>query len=290
MKVKFVAEVSSNHNRDIERSKRFIHATAEAGCSGVKFQLFKIDQLFSHEILEKSLKHRKRKEWELPVSFIPELAKCAHDLGLEFSCTPFYLDAVDELSPYVDFYKIASYELLWKELFLKCGNTGKPLVFSTGMATIQEIEQAFDWITTTPCKDLIILKCTSSYPTPIAEANLQGIETLRKNFASRQNNVNVSFGWSDHTVSSAVIARAVHRYEVNFVEFHLDLDGKGEEFQSGHCWLPHQIKEVIKNVNDGFLADGSSDITPSESELPDREWRADPLDGLRPFKKLRATF
>ena len=141
MEVKFVAEVSSNHDRDIQRSKDFIKAASDIGCSGVKFQLFKIDQLFAPEILAKSEKVRKRKEWELPLEFIPVLSEYAHSLNLQFSCTPFYLEAVKELEPYVDFYKIASYELLWKELFIECVKTGKPLVFSTGMATIEEIKK-----------------------------------------------------------------------------------------------------------------------------------------------------
>ena len=77
-KIDFIAEVSSNHNRDINRMKEFIYASKEVGCTGVKFQLFKIDELFSPEILAKSETHRKRKEWELPIEYIPELAELSH--------------------------------------------------------------------------------------------------------------------------------------------------------------------------------------------------------------------
>ena len=112
-KIDFIAEVSSNHNRDLGRMKELIYASKDAGCTGIKFQLFKIDELFSPEILSRSLAHRKRKDWELPAEYIPELFMLSKSLNLLFGCTPFYIEAVAELEPYVDFYKIASYELLW---------------------------------------------------------------------------------------------------------------------------------------------------------------------------------
>ena len=291
-KIDFIAEVSSNHNRDLSRMKDFIHASKESGCTGVKFQLFKIDELFSREILDKSETHRNRKEWELPLEYIPALADLSHSLGLSFSCTPFYLEAVDDIKPYVDFYKIASYELLWLDLFEKCGNTSKPIVFSTGMATINEVESALHCLLNTETNNVTVLHCNSAYPTPVSDANLAGINVLRKTIKgfNNPNQVEIKVGYSDHTVSSAVIYRAIHQYNVNFVEFHLDLDGKGEEYQSGHCWLPHQISEVITTVNSGFKADGEKIFGPSKSELPDRDWRADPSDGLRPIKSIRKNF
>jgi len=91
IKAKFIAEVSSNHNRDIKRAKQFIKTASDVGCSGVKFQLFKIDKLFASEILSKSEEHRSRSKWELPLEFLPELSKYSKECGLEFSCTPFYL-------------------------------------------------------------------------------------------------------------------------------------------------------------------------------------------------------
>jgi sialic acid synthase SpsE len=291
-KIEFIAEVSSNHNRDINRMKEFIYASKEVGCTGVKFQLFKIDELFSPEILAKSETHRKRKEWELPIEYIPELAELSHSLDLSFSCTPFYLEAVDILEPYIDFYKIASYELLWIDLFEKCGNTAKPIVFSTGMATFDEVETTLNCLIATEAKDITVLHCNSAYPTPIKDANLGGINVLKKMIETmdNQNQIEIKVGYSDHTVSPAVLYRAIHKYNVNFVEFHLDLDGKGEEYEAGHCWLPDQISEVIANVNSGLEADGQETFEPSISELPDRGWRADPVDGLRPMKIIRENF
>ena len=290
--IDFITEVSSNHNHDLNRMKEFIHTSKTTGCTGVKFQLFKIDKLFAPEILLKSEAHRKRKEWELPVDFIPELAELTHNLGMKFSCTPFYLEAVAMLEPYVDFFKIASYELLWHNLLVNCGNTGKPLVFSTGMATMKEVQETLNCILQTRCKDITILHCNSAYPTPIEDANLSGIDSLRKMVASMEkpDDTIIKIGYSDHTVSQAVMYRVLHHYNVDFIEFHVDLDGKGEEYAAGHCWLPEQIAKVISNVNNGFTADGDGRFEPSPSELPDREWRADPSDGLRPLKSLRGNF
>ncbi len=139
-KVKFVAEVSSNHNKDFARSLEFINMAAKVGCYGIKFQLFKIDKLFAPEILNKSEERRRRKRWELSLEFIPGLSNNCHELGLKFFCTPFYLKDVDELKPYVDFYKIASYELLWHDLLKKYAKTKKPVVLSTGMANLEEVK------------------------------------------------------------------------------------------------------------------------------------------------------
>jgi len=291
-KINFIAEVSSNHNLDLIRMKQLIETSHEVGCSGVKFQLFKIDKLFAPEILKKSETHRKRNEWELQEKLIPELADFAHKLGLSFSCTPFYLDAVDILEPHVDFYKIASYELLWKELFIKCGRTGKPIVFSTGMATLEEVKNTLECILQTSCKDITILQCNSAYPTPVKDANLAGIQALRNMVGALEisKGISIKIGYSDHTVSPAVLFRAVHHYRVDFIEFHIDLDGMGEEYESGHCWLPDQIKEVITNINLGFKANGAEKFKPSPSELPDREWRTDPTDGLRPMKHIRKDY
>ena len=276
----FIAEVSSNHSRDINRAIEFIDTASDIGCDAVKFQLFKIDKLFAKEILENSKEHRERKEWELPLGFLPELLKRCKEKEIQFSCTPFYLDAVKELESYVDFYKIASYELLWDDLLVACARTGKPVIISTGMANLDEILHAVDVLRKNGCEKPTLLHCTSAYPTPYAEANLAAIETVRQA-------TGCEVGWSDHTVEQAVIHRAIHHWGANVIEFHLDLDGKGEEFASGHCWLPEQIGMVIKDVNKGFIADGNGVKEPVPSELPDRLWRADPSDGLRPLKELR---
>jgi sialic acid synthase SpsE len=279
----FIAEVSSNHSQDLERCFRFIDIAAEIGCDAVKFQCFKVEELFSPEIVSKSASVRARKKWELPESFIPKLAERCKKQEIQFGCTPFYLDAVNLLNPYVDFFKIASYELLWDSLLESCAKSGKPVILSTGMANMDEIKHAVEVLRKANCSSIRVLHCTSSYPTPFDQANLAAIDTMR-------DQLQVKIGWSDHTVVPAVIYRAVHHYNADCVEFHLDLDGKGEEFAPGHCWLPEQIKAVIEVITTGYLADGHGRKEPVPTELSDRDWRADPDDGLRPLKKMRNTF
>ena len=279
----FIAEVSSNHGKDLQRSFDFIECAAEIGCDAVKFQLFKIDQLFAPEILANSEKHRARKNWELPIEFLPDIAAHCKKRNIDFGCTPFYLDAVELLKPYVDFFKIASYEMMWFELATHCIKTKKPLIISAGMATMDEIIACHQHAVEQGGGETVLLHCTSAYPTPYQEANLAAIETMRIATGAL-------IGWSDHTVNAGVIHRAVHRWGAKIVEFHLDLDGKGEEFSAGHCWLPDQMAHVIKDIREAMQTDGDGVKMPTPSEMPDREWRTDPIDGLRPNKKLRASF
>jgi N-acetylneuraminate synthase len=276
-----VAEVSSNHHRDLARSKEFITTAAAIGCHAVKFQLFRISELFSPEALRASPELRNRVNWELPVEFLPELAIQARDQGIEFSCTPFYMNAVEQLDPYVHFFKIASYELMWTDLLRACAATGKPVVLSTGMADLYEIDTAVQTLRGAGCDELTLLHCVSGYPTPVEQCNLAAIDTMRERYPG------VSVGWSDHTVSEAVIYRAIHAHRASVIEFHLDLDGEGEEYSGGHCWLPDEMRRVIETVELGFVAAGDGIKRPVESELPDRDWRADPSDGLRPLRHIR---
>ena len=281
--INFIAEVSSNHSRDLKRALDFVDAASEAGCSSVKFQLFKIKQLFSPEILSKSKEHRDRKNWELPLDFIPSIYERCKENEIKFSCTPFYLKAVEELKPYVDFFKIASYELLWDELLAECAKTELPVILSTGMANMDEINHAVGVLKENGCKKPTLLHCTSAYPSPYNEANLSAIERIRLE-------TGCEVGWSDHTVNPGVIHRAIHKWNATIIEFHLDIEGKGEEYATGHCWLPDQIAEVIQQVRNAEECDGDGIKEPVQSELSDRLWRTDPSDGLRPFKSIRKNF
>jgi N-acetylneuraminate synthase len=279
----FIAEASSNHDRDLGRALAFVDAAAAAGCDAVKFQLFRIDRMFAPEILSRSEKHRARRQWELPLSHLAPLAQRCRTRGIQFSCTPFYLEAVGELRPHVSFYKIASYELLVTPLLEACAQTGKPVVLSTGMATMEEIAAAANTLKRAGAADITLLHCVSAYPTPASEANLSAIAAIRDATGCK-------VGWSDHTRRPAVIERAVHRWGAAAVEFHLDLDGAGAEYAAGHCWLPDEIAPVIARIRESAVADGTGFKGPQPSELSDREWRADPSDGMRPLRHVRAVW
>lgn len=277
---RFIAEASSNHGRDLKRALAFVDAAAEARCDAVKFQLFKIERMFAPEILAQSAKHRARADWELPVAHLGPIAERCAQRGIAFSCTPFYVDAVEELRPFVDFYKVASYELLVSPLLTACAQTGKPIVLSTGMATMEEIRKAVSNLKHAGAREITLLHCVSAYPTPPEEANLSAIAAIREA-------TDCPVGWSDHTRKPAIIERAVHRWNASVVEFHLDLDGKGAEYAAGHCWLPGEIAPVIARIREAMRADGSGFKGPQPSESEDRDWRADPSDGMRPMRHIR---
>jgi N-acetylneuraminate synthase len=165
-------------------------------------------------------------------------------------------------------------------LLESCAKTGKPVIVSTGMATMPEIESAVAALKRSGCREITALHCVSAYPAPAEEANLSAIAAIRER-------TGVTVGWSDHTRNPAVIERAVHRWGASAVEFHLDLDGAGAEYEAGHCWLPEEIAPVIARIRQGERADGSGFKEPTAAELSDREWRADPFDGLRPLRHIR---
>ena len=281
MKTKFIAEICSNHNGKLSRCLKFVDEAKRLNCFAVKFQLFKIDQLFAPEFIKKNKILKKRKKYELPKHFIPIIARYCKKKKIKYSCTPFHLDAVDQLKDYVDFFKIASYEILWKELLVKCAKTKKPIVMSTGMATMSEVKKAYQILKKNGCKKIIILHCVSSYPAKIESCNLNSITYLRKKFRCE-------VGWSDHTVNPFVIYSAAVEKKADFIEFHLDLDGKGWEYNDAeHCWLPNQIVNLIKFLNNRNKILGKEVKVFSKSEVNERSYRSDPKDGLRPFIKLR---
>lgn len=276
----FIAEVCSNHNNDLSRALALIDTAAEIDCSAVKFQLFRLDKLYTPEALGHPDYRQllaERRAWELPLEWLPALANRARQRNIQFGCTPFYLEAVDELLPYVDFFKVASYNLLHDDLLVKVARTGKPVILSTGMATIWEIEKAVKILKVFDCRVLTLLHCVSVYPAPLDSLNSALVTRL-------ENRLEINVGWSDHTVNPAVIYCFAFGYGVNTIEFHLDLDGQGNEYKLGHCWLPGQIAAVIKTLEEIRR----TEITKfSESEATERLWRADPSDGLRPMREMR---
>ena len=286
----FIAEVSSNHGCDLRRALAFIEAARVAGCSGVKFQQFRIDELFAPEALAHDPKLGRRREWELPVAFNEELAGHAHDLGLLYSSTPFYRRAIAELEPWVDFYKISSYQLLWLDFLREVAATGKPVVLATGMADLHEVAAAVEALAEGGCSRPTLLHCVSLYPTAVEDVGLSAMETMRARF-------DLPIGWSDHSARPEVIRRAVLRHDASLIEFHLDLDRAGAEFDFGHCWLPEAISAVIEGLEHAdpsaepaigeSVMDGDGRKRPVEGEAHERIWRSDPLDGLRPIRSAR---
>jgi len=217
-------------------------------------------------------------EWHKPIF------DRARKHGMVAFSSPFDDTAVDFLSELdVPCFKIASFENTDLPLIRKVAATGKPVIISTGMATMAEIRAAVDTLRENGAGDITVLHCVSAYPAPADQSNLSAIETIRKETGAK-------VGWSDHTRSPAVIERAVHHWNAGTVEIHLDLDGAGAEYATGHCWLPDEIGPCIRRIREGIRADGTGYKEPVPAELPDRDWRADPSDGLRPLKSIRGSW
>tara|TARA_Y100000768_G_C23947121_1_gene668177 strand:+ start:618 stop:1490 length:873 start_codon:yes stop_codon:yes gene_type:complete len=286
----FIAEICSNHLNDINRCKKLIDKAKEIGCHAVKFQLFKAEHLFSKEILLKSKGHKNIKKLELSRKLIPKLSSYAKKKKIDFGCTPFDIDSLRFLKKFVNFYKIGSYELLRKDLFLECLKYRKKIIFSTGMANKKEIFNILDIFKKKNFYNFAILRCVSSYPTNIKMTNLSSIKTIRKILKSKFKNKNIKVGWSDHSKNEGVILKSIYKYNADIIEFHLDLDGKGPEYKGGHCWLPHEFKRIVDFEKTNHFFDGNGKLTYQAVEKYERNWRSDPIDGLRPIRKERKKF
>lgn len=285
MMVRFIAELGSNHNRDAERAFRLIDACADAGCAAAKIQVFHIEDLFTAEVRAARPELEARRAWEFPMDLLDPLADRCAARGLQLGATPFGLWAVEPLAARCDFLKVASYELLWHDLIRACAATGLPLLVSTGMATLDEVVAAVDVAREAGAEDLTLLHCVSGYPTPPEQTNLAAIATLR-------DATGCPVGWSDHSVSPAVVRRAVRRWGATDIELHVDLEGEGHE-AGEHNWEPHDLRVLIASLRDPAsepehdVLDGDGRKAPMPVELPDVPWRADPSDGLRPLLTTR---
>ena len=302
MTVKFIAEIGSNHNRDLKRILELINQAKEIGCWAVKFQLFKAETLYAPEF---KIQIEKMKQWELPFSFLCEIRKECNRLDLKFICTPFDLDAVKWLHSCVDFFKIGSYEMLWFFLLKAIIETKVPWIYSTGMVT-QMSEITWPIAMGEDYKNLpyAILHCNSNYPAKPEHCNLSQIQVIKKIILDKETERIISsdytpvypmktqVGWSDHTRCPELVLAAIGQ-GAEIVEFHFDLeDGKGFESEVGHCWKPAEARQLInrakfhKQIGNKYPSKIEW-IFSKTMEQTASKWRTDPEDGLRPLKKYR---
>jgi N-acetylneuraminate synthase len=176
-----------------------------------------------------------------PWEWQPRLQEVARELGMDFFSTPFDETAVDFLEELdVPAYKVASFEIVDLPLLRKVAATGKPVILSTGMATLAEIEEAVRTLRAAGCRELALLKCTSAYPAPASEMNLRTLPHLSEAFG-------VPVGLSDHTLSSAVPAAAV-ALGACLIEKHLTLSRSEPGPDSAFSLEPREFREMVQAV------------------------------------------
>ncbi len=256
-----VAELSANHQQSFERAVELVRAAHAAGANAVKLQTYTADtmtiacdsELF--HIGEQSLwagrtLHGLYREASTPWEWQPRLKAIAEELDLALFSTPFDATAVEFLeSMEVPAYKIASFELVDLSLVRKVAATGKPVILSTGMASLGEIEDAVQVARDEGCRELCLLKCTSAYPAPPEEVNLATVPHLARTF-------NVVAGLSDHTLGIAVPVAAV-ALGANLVEKHLTLDRSTAGLDSAFSLEPDEFRMMVDSIRIAEAAIGS---------------------------------
>ena len=220
-----IAEVGANHNRDMGVAREMIDVAVAAGADAVKFQTYSGSRIYSSktpkfeylkEISDKSPADL-LEEISLPREWRPELAAYARDCGIDFFSTPFDHEAVAELQDVgVPMMKVASFEIVDLPLIRRVAETGLPMIISTGMATMGEIDDAVSAAREAGATAIGLMQCTSVYPAPAERANLAAMETMRSAFG-------VPTGLSDHTEGIAV-AIAAAALGAAFIEKHYTLD------------------------------------------------------------------
>jgi len=260
-KVYIIAELSANHNGSLEHAKKLIQAIAETGADAVKLQTYTADTLTidcdneyfridGGTLWDGRTLYDLYKEAYTPWEWHAELKALAEELGLEFFSTPFDPTAVDFLEELgVQRHKVASFELVDIPLLKKIGSTQKPVIMSTGMASIQEIEEAVDALKDAGCPDITLLKCTSAYPAQPEDANLKTIPDLHKRFGCK-------VGLSDHTMGIAVPVAAV-ALGAQVIEKHFTLSRADGGADSGFSLESHEFKAMVDAVRVAEKAIGS---------------------------------
>lgn len=264
-----IAEMSANHAGSMERAKEIIYAAKESGADCIKIQTYTPDTLtidcdneyfrikngtWNGENLYK-LYGKAYTPWE----WQPELKAEADKIGIDFLSTPFDNTAVDFLEDMgLEFYKIASFEMVDLPLIEYVASKNKPIIMSTGMGTVEEIREAVEAVEKTGNTQLAILKCSSAYPADPADMNLSTISDMRERFG-------LPVGLSDHSMGSlsATIAVALG---ASVIEKHFCISREIENPDSSFSMTPAEFKKMVSDIRDTEAALGKPFYGASEQE------------------------
>ena len=272
-----IAELSANHGQNFDQAVRIVEAAKQAGADAVKLQTYTADTITIRSdkpyfrvgggtLWDGRTLHDLYREASTPWEWQPKLKKIAEDLGLHLFSSPFDDTAVDFLARMdVPAYKLASFELVDIGLIQKMARTGKPLIMSTGMATVEEIEEAVQTARQAGALEIALLKCTSAYPALPEEMNLRTIPELAQRF-------DVPAGLSDHTMGIATPVAAV-ALGACIIEKHLTLSRAEPGPDSAFSLEPQEFKAMVDAVRVAEKALGEIHFGISEKESASRVFR-----------------
>ncbi len=283
-----VAEIGINHNGDIELAKKSIEAAAAAGANSVKFQSYETDDFirdgsltYSYESEGKRVTESQRamfQRCELQPGDFKMLKSHCDELNMNFHATPTSALGVRRLVELgVGVSKNGSDFLTNLDVIAAMGRSGLPSVLSTGMATLAEIESAVEAFRQTGNDKLILLHCTSSYPTPFSEVHLNRMTTLRKAF-------NCPVGFSDHSVGSTAVIGAI-ALGACWIEKHFTIDKNLPGPDHRFSMSPMEFEHMVKRVREIEACMGSAAIAPSPAESEARVQFRISCAAANPLKK-----
>jgi len=254
-KTVIIAELSCNHIQHYDIAVKTIEAMAACGVDVVKVQNDKADggitincdneyfQVKGGTLWDGETLYTLYKKTDTPWDWLPKLQKLAHSLGMEFFSTPSDESGVDFLeSLNVPAYKISSFEITDLKLIEKAARAGKPIIMSTGIAEEEDIQLAVDTCRKVGNNNILLMKCTSSYPAPIEEANLMTIPDMAKRFGVR-------VGLSDHSMGNVVACTAV-ALGAQMVEKHFILDRRLGGPDADFSMEPEEFKEMVQRIRE----------------------------------------
>lgn len=251
-----IAEAGSNHDGSLDQAKALIDVAHDAGCDAVKFQIFTADSL----VQKSSPGHPILSALEFPREWMGELISYCDDRGILFCATPFDSEAVELLHRSgVSFYKWASPEIHDLPLLSQAAAKNLPILLSTGMATVADIQLAIDCIHGAGSGEIVLLHCASLYPTPPEHLHLRMLLGMRDCFG-------LAVGLSDHTQSTVIPAAAV-ALGACVIEKHFSVDPSLPGPDHGFAVGPQQLKDMVRGIREVEQALGDREKAPVEGGL-----------------------
>lgn len=270
-----IAEMSGNHNMDFERAVKIIKAAKESGADAIKVQTYTADtitlncddpcfQITQGTLWDGTTLYKLYEKAYTPWEWQPELKIIANEMGLDFFSSPFDATSVDFLETMdVPAYKIASFEITDIPLIKKVAKLGKPVIISTGIAKLADIELALETCKEAGNDNIILLKCCSAYPTPYEDINLRTMVSMGDTF-------DCIVGLSDHTMGG-VVAGASVAIGGKVVEKHLTLSRADGGVDSAFSMEPAEFKQMVDDIRTIEKALGTVTYALSEKQKAERE-------------------